>query len=215
MTAHLPSIPIKVALVEDSDRYRESLVTLLRGAPNLTLLWAVPTAEEALRRAASAAPDVLLVDLELPEMSGIECIRRLKLQRPGLHLLVLTNFDDNDRIFGAIQPGASGYVVKRASFSTILEAIREVHAGGAPMTPHIARRVLESLYDPTPTEPLTKREEEVLRLAREGRTYRQIADTLGIAYDTVRTHFNRIYQKLHVHSRAEAVRKHSSRRPRD
>jgi DNA-binding NarL/FixJ family response regulator len=200
---------IKVAILEDHAPWRRTLETLLSGTPGFRCVCACGTAEELLRQIAAAKPDVVLVDLELPGASGADCIRRLKAESPNLGLLVITNFADTDHIFRAIRAGACGYVLKRTPPAKILEAIEEVHSGGAPMTPQIARLVLESLHDPTPPGPpdekLTDREVEVLQLAQKGLRYRQIADALGISHDTVRAHFRNIYRKLHVRSRFEAV----------
>ena len=141
-------------------------------------------------RLAATGPEVVLVDLELPGVSGAECIRRVRGDFPALGLLVITNFADTDHIFRAIRAGASGYVLKRTPPAKILEAIQEVHSGGAPMSPQIARLVLESLRDSipslTPEERLTVRETEVLQLAQKGLRYREVADALGISHDTDR-----------------------------
>jgi DNA-binding NarL/FixJ family response regulator len=209
----IPEAPIRVAVVDHSGPFQDSLITVLKGTSRFLCVGVSTDVEEAMRKIPSQRPDVVLVDLQLPKLSGIGCIRRLKEQHPHLQCLAVTNSEDPDEIFGAIRAGASGCVLKRTQYVRILEAIEEVHLGGAPMAPQIARRVLESLRAPrsqSDGEPLTRREEEVLRLAKRGLRYREIADTMGIRYDTVRTHFNNIYQKLRVHSRMEAVIKYSS-----
>lgn len=205
-------VPISVAIIEDNAAYRETLRVVLEGSVQFRCLRVYPNAEEAIRSLPLLTPDVILVDLELPGQSGVHCIRELKLRKISSRFVVLTNFDDIHRIFAAIRAGAIGYLLKRSSLPEILAGIEQAHGGGAPMTPHIARLVLESFHTSEVVgayEPLTKREKEVLELARAGRRYRQIADKLGISYDTVRTHFNNIYEKLHVHSKAEAIDKFS------
>ena len=202
-------IRIRVAIVEDNRPFRDSLVTVLSGSSRVRCVATCADGEQALREIPASKAEVVLVDLQLPKMSGTECIRQLKAQHPEQQFLVLTNFEDSDKIFGAIRAGASGYVTKREQYARMLEAIEEVRAGGAPMTPHIARRVLESLRE-SPSEQedceiLTRREEEILGLAKQGLRYREIAIALDVSCGTVRTHFNHIYQKLHVHSRAEAL----------
>lgn len=202
--------PIKVAIVEDARDTREMLATLLRGTPGFRCVAACESTEQALRDIPRAAPDVALIDLELPGKPGAECIRALKGKLTRTGFLVLTNFDDPENTFRAIQAGATGYLTKRTPPAHILEAIQELHTGGAPMTPHIARRVLQSLHDapgtPAP-DTLTAREREILTHAAQGRTYQQIADTLGIAHGTVRKHFHNLYEKLHVHTLGEALRR--------
>ncbi len=196
--------------MEDARETRGLLMQLLHGSPGFSCVAACETAEEALRQIPPLEPDIALVDLRLPGKSGVECLRALKQAKPGIALLVLTNFDDPETLFGAIQAGASGYLLKRTAPKQILQAIRELHAGGSPMTPEIARRVLESLHDTPGTPPpqrLTAREHEVLTLASRGRTYQQIADHLGISHGTVRTHFRNAYEKLHVRSLAEALKR--------
>jgi DNA-binding NarL/FixJ family response regulator len=205
------SSPIRVAMVEDHQPFRESLLTVLKGSPGFRCVASCADAEEALREIPASKPEVVLMDLQLPKLSGIECMRRLKRQHPTIKFLALSNFDDSETIFGAIVAGATGYIVKCVPYAQILDAIEEVNQGGAPMTPHVARLVLNLVHSqssvPDECEPLTNREKEVLRLARTGLRYHEIAKELHISYDTVRTHFNHIYQKLHVHSRAEAVMK--------
>jgi len=211
----VPFIPIRVAVVDDKRRFRDSLVMVLKGAPSFRAVSVCKDAEQAMREIPGAKPDVVVVDLQLPKMSGIGCIRRLKAQNRNLQFLALTDVEDSDEIFGAFRAGASGCVLKGGRYAAILEAIEEVHQGGAPMTPNIARLVLESFRVPlsaqSQEEPLTRREREVLRLAAKGLRYREIGETLGIEFGTVRTHFNRIYQKLRVHSRTEAVLKYPTR----
>jgi len=205
---------IKVAIVEDDRATREMLSVLLQGSPGFCCVASCESAECAVREVLRTSPDVALIDLELPGKSGTECIRllrrRLQTKPHRTCYLVLTNFDDPENVFRAIQAGAHGYLTKRTPPSAILEAIRDVHEGGAPMTPHVARRVLQSLHDPIGAPPpgmLTTREREVLTLAAKGMTYQRIADTLGTAHGTIRKHFHNLYEKLHVHSLGDALRR--------
>ncbi len=220
LTPFPAALPIKVAIVEDERGTREMLATLLRGTPGFCCVAACESTEQALLEIPRAAPAVALVDLKLPGKSGAECIRALRekiLSREQLlgkpqrtWFLVLTNFEDPENVFRAIQAGASGYLTKSTPPALILEAIRELHEGGAPMTPNIARRILHSLHEAPGTPApglLTTREREVLLLAGKGSTYQKIADNLGIAHGTVRKHFHNLYEKLHVHSLPEALRR--------
>lgn len=157
-------------------------------------------------------PDVVLMDIHLPNMSGVECTARLRQLAPSLQILMLTVYEDSETIFKALKAGASGYLLKRTAPAQILEAIADVHRGGAPMTSEIARKVVQSFRAPEPsppgTEPLTRREEEILELLARGYASKEIAEALSISFDTVRTHLRHIYEKLHVRSRTEAVIKY-------
>jgi len=151
------------------------------------------------------------MDIHLPGMSGIECIRRLKRQQPRVQISMLTVFEDHDRIFQSLTAGASGYLLKQTPPAKLLEAIAELHRGGSPMSTQIARRVVEAFQRPVPSEQtdakLTPREQEIVRLLAKGYLYKEIAEQLGLSVETVRTHLHRIYEKLHVHTRTEAVMK--------
>ena len=217
MPAGLPSkpvvTPIRVALIEDHRAYRESLAALLRGAPGFLCVGEFASGEEALAEFPRLKVDVALVDLALGGISGLDCIRGLRHLQPGLHVLVLTNFDDVNKVFSAIQAGAHGYLWKRTSFPRVIEAITEVHGGGAPITPHLARRMLEELCAAAQTSsatstPLTDKETEVLELLARGMSNKEIADKLGRALPTIKDHLRHIYEKLHVHSRVGAVAKY-------
>jgi DNA-binding NarL/FixJ family response regulator len=200
-------MPITVALIEDSDEIRESLTVLLRASPGYTLSGAYSTAEEALAKIPHTPPEVLLVDINLPGLSGIDCVRKLKLQLPALQVLMLTVYDDPDAIFDSLAAGASGYLLKRTPPTKLLEAITEVSQGGSPMSGQIARKVVQRFALPS-TEPalgLTPREDEILAHLAKGYRYREIAEVLGISIETVRSHLHKIYEKLHVRSRTEAV----------
>ncbi len=203
---------ISVAIVEDDRRVRESMSVLIDGAENLRCAGAFPTAEEAIIRVPQAKPDVLLMDINLPGMSGIECVRKLKAQMPKLQILMLTMYEDDEKVFQSLVAGASGYLVKRTSPAELLKAIEEVHGGASPMSGKIARTVVEyfqKLQDGSPQEDyLSKREEEILNLLVKGYRYKEIAEALTISFETVRSHLKNIYDKLHVHSRTEAVVKY-------
>jgi len=206
------AMPIKVSIVEDSDRVRESLATLIDGARGFRCVGAHRSAETALKLIPTEQPDVVLMDIHLPRMSGIECVRKLKTAEPESLVLMLTAYEDDDLIFQALKAGANGYLVKQTPPSEILTAIQEVHEGGAPMSSNIARKVIQSFYQAGPgessTETLSPREREILNLVSKGYTNKEIADMLSIAFQTVHTHVRNIYTKLHVRSRTEAVAKY-------
>jgi DNA-binding NarL/FixJ family response regulator len=202
-------MPITVSIVEDDRRVRESLSVLINGAENTRCVSTYPNAEEALDGIAAEKPDVVLMDINLPGMSGIECVRKMKAQMPKVQILMLTMYEDDENVFQSLVAGASGYLVKRTSPSELLNAIQEVHSGSSPMSGKIARTVVEYFQKQqgaaTHEEPLSKREQEILNLLAKGYRYKEIADTLSISFETVRTHLKNIYEKLHVHSRTEAV----------
>lgn len=200
---------IGVAIVEDQPQTREGLATLIRGTPGCRLVGAYGSMEEALVALGGAAPDVALLDIELPGISGIEGVRRLKQRFPSIQILMLTVFADNDHVFEAICAGASGYLLKDTPPARLTEAVRELVGGGAPMSPEIARMVVGmfSKVAPPRTEEhrLSPREVELLKLLAEGHSYKTAAKALSISIDTVRFHIRNIYDKLHVHSKSEAV----------
>ncbi len=206
---------IKVSVVEDDHLLRGRFVELLDGADGFQCWSSHSSAEDALDQLANRPPDVALVDIQLPGIDGIECVRRLKAMHPALPMLMITVFDDNERVFESLKAGARGYLVKRAPREELLEAIATVHDGGSPMSPHVARKVVQyfnELGAPVPgVESLTDREREVLdRLAR-GDYYKEIAGHLSISINTVRKHLTKIYDKLQVHSRTEAVLRYTRR----
>jgi len=198
-----------VAIVEDHEDLRESWAELINESPGFRCVGAFATGEEALEAMPALAPEVVLMDINLPGMSGIECARRLKDLLPDVQVLILTVYEDHEKIFSALQAGASGYLLKRTPPEKILDAIREVKLGGAPMTSEVARKVVQSFRRASPTADatarLTPREEEILRLLAQGFVAKEIASQLGISYFTAQTHLKKIYEKLHVHSRTEAV----------
>lgn len=203
---------LTVWLVEDNRTFRETLARLLNRSAGLTCPQAVGNAEKALRLLATqAAPDLMLLDINLPGLDGIEAVSRFKQAAPQTLVLMLTVFDDNERVFDAICAGANGYLLKTASLEQIVAALREARGGGAPMSPAIARKVLEMFgrqraASPAPDrEPLTAREQEVLKALADGRSMSEISAQLHISYHTVDTHLRHIYAKLHVRSATAAV----------
>jgi DNA-binding NarL/FixJ family response regulator len=201
-------MPIKVAVVEDEERIREGLEALINGTDDLRCMGAYSNAEAALQQLPRDWPDVVLMDINLPKMSGIECVRQLKELRPTLQILMLTICADDDQIFDALKKGASGYLIKKTPSARILEAIVEAHDGGSPMSSMIARKVVQYLQKDQATpkpESLSNREYEILSHLAKGYQYKEIADALGLSVRTVSTHITHIYGKLHVHSRTEAV----------
>jgi len=200
---------ISVAIVEDDAGVRRSLKLLLDESPGFRCLCACATAEEALQLIPRHSPDVVLMDIHLPNRSGIECTARLKSLLPDLQIVMITVYTDIDTVFKALRAGASGYLLKRSPPERILEAITEVHQGGAPMTREIARKIVETFKEPAAAEPqaaaLTRRENEVLELLSQGFANKEIAQRLSLSLDTVRYHLKQIYDKLHVRSRTEAV----------
>jgi DNA-binding NarL/FixJ family response regulator len=200
---------IKVSIVEDNRGTRESLSELLGRAPALRCVGAHPTGEEALQRIPAEEPDVVLMDINLPGMSGIECVSLLKQQMPKTQVLMLTTYEESDLIFDSLRRGASGYLLKNTPPAELIQAVEQVHAGGAPMSMQIARKVVNHFqrirHPASEVEQLTKREQEILALLAKGFLYKEIADQLGITLSTVRAHLHAIYEKLHVQSRTEAV----------
>jgi DNA-binding NarL/FixJ family response regulator len=203
--------PIRVLVLEDARKTRAALVALLEGSPGFACAGASETAEAALRQVPVGKPDVVLVDLELPGMTGTEFLRTCRRRFPGVGLLVLTLHDDASWVFPALAAGACGYVVKGTPPAQLLEAIMEVHAGRSWMSGQVARLVLKSFHhEPSLAqgeEALSPREREVLGLLARGLRHAEIAAQLGIAPRTVNTHISHIYAKLHVHSAAGAVGK--------
>ena len=205
------SLLTTIAIVEDDRDFRNTLKAFVDEAPGFRCVCACDTAEAALHTIPKLLPDVVLMDIHLPNMSGVACTRRLKEACPSLRILILTVYEDNERIFGALKAGASGYLLKRAEPDEIIRAINEVKLGGAPMSSHIASRVVESFHEsprPVPKEQkLSRREEEILEELSKGYTTKEIASRFSISAHTVHTHLKNIYEKLHVHSRTEAVLK--------
>jgi DNA-binding NarL/FixJ family response regulator len=205
---------IRVALVEDQGGLRESLKKALTGVPGITCVAACANAEQALEELPALQPQVVLMDINLPGMSGVECVRHLVERLPGVLVVMLTVFDNTEAIFNSLKSGACGYLHKPVRGRELVAAIREVAAGGSPMSARIARMVVQTFSNPVAPAPttqalacLTDREQAVLDLVLEGFLYKQIADRLDLSVYTVNFHIRNIYEKLQVHSRAEAVAK--------
>jgi DNA-binding NarL/FixJ family response regulator len=204
-----PDMRIRVSIVEDNRGTRESLTELLTRAPALRFVSAHPSGEEALEQIPADAPDVVLMDINLPRMNGIECVAQLKQRLPKTQVLMLTTYEEGDLIFDSLRKGASGYLLKNMPPAELVQATEQVHAGGAPMSMQVARKVVthfQQIKQPkSEMEQLTKREHEILALLAKGFLYKEIADQLGISLSTVRAHLHTVYEKLHVQSRTEAV----------
>jgi len=213
---------INVAIVEDNLEMSLSLVELLEAVSDIEVVATFGDGEEAIDQIGQSVPDVVLMDIHLPGMSGIECVRRLKASHPDVGVMMFTAFEDSDDLFASLSAGANGYLLKRARPAAVIDAIRELHAGGSPMSPAIARRLVHYFQKPAPTvavkntlhstsphqTALSAREQEVIKMLADGQRYKEIAVNLNLAVTTVRTHLGRIYEKLHVSSRTEAVVKY-------
>ena len=202
---------IKVALVEDNKTLREGFETLLNRTPGFECICTCSTVAEAIRKIPKAAPDVVLMDIQLPDSTGVECTAKIKELLPSVHIVIVTVYEDSERIFQALRAGACGYLLKRAEPEKIIAAIQEAHEGGVPMTPEIARKVIGQFRGQTKVseevESLTDREREVLEHVMHGLGNKVIADRLGVTVAAVKWHLQHIYDKLHVHSRTEAALK--------
>jgi two-component system, NarL family, response regulator LiaR len=208
---------IRVTIFEDYADMREILANLVESSDDFMLTGAYSNAMDVLNVVKKQKPDVILMDLQMPGLSGIEATRLVKNHFPNVQVLVQTMFDDNERVFAAICMGASGYILKSTPIDKILEAIADTYNGGSPMTPHIARKVLAMFAQAaTPSlqpmvlqeyQELSPREKEVLSFLTKGMSYKMIADACSISYGTVNSHLKKIYEKLHVHSATEAVQK--------
>ena len=199
----------QVSIVEDSEALRRGLTTLLDDAPDLQCRSACANAEEALLRLPADSPDIVLMDIRLPGMSGIQCVARLVAQMPKVRILMLTAYEDSEDIFQSLAAGAHGYLVKSTAPEQLLESIREVAAGGSPISGSVARKMVD-FFRAQPVVPggvvaLAPREREVLKLLADGCPYKEIAAAMQVSLGTVRTYIERIYEKLHVHNRTDAV----------
>ena len=205
----------QVAIVEDDEGLREELMQILKSAPGIRCVGTYRSAEEALVCLPKVHPDVVLMDIKLPGMSGIQCVEKLKEIMPTVQIIVVTVYQDNERIFRALRSGASGYLVKSGPPEKLIEAIHDVSLGGSPMSIHIARKVVEHFRNIGPvsreTELLSTREREVLDLLAGGYIYKEIADKLNIGIETVRTYVKHTCKKMQVKNRLEAVAKHTHR----
>jgi len=203
-------MPITVCIVEDEVGFRNGLTRLLARTPDFRCLGSYASAEAALQAIPEVNPNVVLMDLNLPGMNGVECVRKLKPQLTSSQIMMLTVYEDPDQIYNALSAGATGYLLKQTPPAELLDAIRDVHGGGAPMSSQIARKVVQSFQGVPAAENadgLSAREREVLDYLAQGYLIKEIGEKLGIGFDTVRTYIRRIYEKLHVHSRAQAVAK--------
>ena len=203
-------MPITISIVEDNEKLRGTLARVLNRADGFRCVSQYPNAEDALKELPNVKPDVVLMDINLPGMNGVECVRQLKPFLPETQVMMLTVYEDTENIFKALAAGASGYMLKRTSTKELIEAIHEVKRGGSPMTMHIARKVVQSFQRSAPAQPaesLSEREQQVLDLLSNGLIYKEIAEKLGISYETVHTYIRRIYEKLQVRTRTEAVAK--------
>jgi len=203
---------ITVSIVEDDAQVRGSLAELIDGSPGYRCVSRHGSAEDALVEIPRVKPDVTLMDINLPGLNGVECVRRLKPQLPKTQIIMLTVYQNTELIFNALAAGATGYMLKQTPPAELLAAIKEVHSGGSPMSSHIARKIVQSFQQPVPDasgdQNLSPREMEVLNLLAKGFFYKEIADQMKVTYATVHTHIRHIYEKLHVRSRTEAVAKH-------
>ncbi|MGA2244166.1 MAG: response regulator transcription factor [Verrucomicrobiota bacterium] len=206
---------ISVSIVDDEKSLCESIATFLDGSTGFRCVSIYGSAEAALKRLPQDRPDVVLMDINMAGMNGIECVSRLKALAPQIQILMLTVYDDSDQIFKALAAGATGYLLKRNDPEELLQAIRDVQAGGSPMSNSIARKVVASFQKAGQAGEkqalLSAREQGVLDCLAQGLAYKQIGDQLGISINTIRTHLRHIYEKLHVQSRTEAVAKYLRR----
>ena len=202
---------IRVVIVEDDKEMREGPVSIVRFHPSLQCLATYGSAEEALEKISVNVPDIVLMDIHLPGISGIECVKILRPQLPSVQFMMCTVYEDNENVFDSLCAGATGYLLKNSPPGKITEAIIDLYHGGSPMSSTIARKVIKAFQPAAPKnsdiEILTKREREMLELLAKGYRYKEIADRLFISFETVRTHIHNIYEKLHVQSRTEAINK--------
>ncbi len=206
---------IGLVIIEDDKFFREGIEEMLKTVQEIDLLGSFGSAEPFIHVAEEFAPDVVLIDIGLPGLSGIEAIPLLKEKLPQTQFLVWTVFEDNNHIFDALRVGANGYILKSAPVQELVKAIRNICAGGSPMTPSIARKVIETFQKPVKVQEdysLSKREKEILYLLSQGYSYKNIADKLFISIDTVRSHIRKIYGKLQVKSKLEAINKYYGRK---
>lgn len=207
-------MPIRVSIVEDLAEIREGLAELIRSDRELSLVGSFEDAESAVRELPDLGADIVIMDINLPGMSGIECIKNVKEKCPATQFMMFTVYENDDKVLQAMQVGATGYLLKRTKPEQILDSIKELNQGGSPMSSNIARKLLNIFLHEkkaTKKEVLSDRENEVLQLLADGLLYKEIADRLYIGHGTVRQHLHNIYEKLHVHNRTEAVNKYFNR----
>lgn len=202
---------ISIAIVEDLAEVREGLKQFISLNPEFTILETFQSAEEAIDSLPRLHPDIVIMDINLPRMNGIECIRRIKKQTPKTQFMMFTVYENDEKVFEALKAGASGYLLKNTGLLQLIEALKELYNGGSPMSANIARKLVTLFREEhTESEPpigLSKRESQILNLLSKGLLYKEIADQLGISVSTVRQHIHKIYEKLHVQNRTEAINK--------
>ena len=207
----MPQMSISLAIVEDLAEVREGLKQFISLNPEFTILGTFQTAEEALHKLPQLNPDIVIMDINLPGMSGIECIKLIKKKIPRTQFMMFTVYENDEKVFEALKAGASGYLLKNTGLLQLIAALKELHNGGSPMSANIARKLVNLFQDEhvaeEPASGLSKRENEILLLLSKGLLYKEIADQLGISVGTVRQHIHKIYEKLHVQNRTEALNK--------
>ena len=212
-------MPISISIVEDNDQLRGTLAKLIGRTEGFRFVSDYASAEDALAGLPKVKPDVVLMDINLPGINGVECVRKLKQILPTTQVMMLTVYEDTENIFKALAAGANGYMLKRTPTKDLSEAIREMQRGGSPMTTHIARLVVQSFQKSAAPSSggslseLSEREQQVLDLLAQGLIYKEIAEKLNIGYETVHTYIRRIYEKLHVRCRTEAAAKYLRSKP--
>jgi len=202
---------ISIAIVEDLDVVRNGLKDFISLSTDFLVVGAFKTGEEAFEHLPEIKPDIVIMDINLPGMNGIECIRRVKDKSPGTQFMMFTVYENDDKVFEALKAGASGYLLKNTGLLHIAESVKELHEGGSPMSANIARKMVNLFRDNDKKNPfldlLSNREKEILQLLAKGLLYKEIAEQLGITTGTVRIHIHKIYEKLHVQNRTEAINK--------
>ncbi len=202
---------ISVAIVEDLDEVRDGLNNFISLSNEFIILNTFKTAEEALYEIPNLQPDIVIMDINLPGMNGIECIRQVKDKCPKTQFMMFTVYENDEKVFEALKAGASGYLLKNTGLVQLIESLKELHNGGSPMSANIARKLVsvfrEKQKEAEPVKTLSSRENEILQLLTKGLLYKEIADQLSISTSTVRQHIHHIYQKLHVQNRTEAINK--------
>lgn len=201
--------PVKVSIVEDIPELRDGLVSLLQCDERFDAVSSHNDAESAIERIVTLQPDIVVMDINLPGMNGIDCLRKLKKDCPDTQFIMFTIYEDDEHLFDALEAGASGYILKKASHQKILDSLEELHNGGAPMSTSIARKVINRFKEPKARDTLniTEREKEILVLLGKGLLYKEIAEQLHITTGTVKQHLHKVYEKLHVQNRTEAINK--------